>query len=311
MSSCSRPVQPQHARCFGFTLPEVLVVVGVIAILIAVVLPALRGGLDTAQVAKSRSRLRQIHHWMTNYSSEHRDYIVPSRFNYQTAATTYPVKVRSSDCLPNEWRYRGTWTDILWTYADLGATQALVDPNDSTCIDKYRFDSPDHAVYEAEASYDGNPFRSAALNQKNMVVGNNLGSGAKPFGTGAAESGMPGYFAANNFFNADPDMPGYQTSWTTAKWWVNGQIRFPERSMYLVDSFAGETIDPIEEAYFNFDPANPNPAQQTCEVDFRYHQSCLMMFMDGHSEIQNLFYDLDDLEKNRRVRVRKLDERNP
>ena len=133
---------------------------------------------------------------------------------------------------------------------------------------------------------------------------------AMDMGPGAYEPGLPGFFAANNFFNADPD------SMTFNGWWSNGQMRYPDRSMYLVDSVAGEVIEDscdVGECTgcnpWNNDPTPPDPAS-TLEVDFRYGDLCLMLFIDGHVEPQSRWDTLDDLqqpEANRNIRVQNLD----
>lgn len=301
----------------GFTLPEVMVVMGVIAVLLAVLLPALTGAMNTADMAKSQSRLKQIGHWMTLYSQENRDHIVPSQFNYQDPAipgqpyANYPVKVRSHSGL-GSLRYKGTWTDILWTYNDLGKTQAL----DNVVQDMYRFDSPDEKVYEANPGYDENPFRAAAVNRRPFMVTGVPGSGPKPFGTGASEESLPGYFAANNFFNADrdapplanpdPAMPATPTP-ANGRWYVNGQIKAPDRSMYLVDSLAGETIEAEPEPFDTITDTDGNGYPDYLEVDFRYNGDvCLMLFLDGHSTPEPTWDNLTDLQLNRNIRVQNL-----
>ena len=114
--------------------------------------------------------------------------------------------------------------------------------------------------------------------------------GPKPFGDGAQETGYPGYFAANDFF----DSTGEDDRWVT-----NAQIRFPAQSMYLVDSFVGEVIadEPV--------PFDDTKDPSTLEVDFRYGDMCLMLFLDGHVEAETVWMDLDELSK-RRVRVTEL-----
>src|SRR5262245_14085265 len=57
----------------GFTLPEVLAVVAVIALLIALIMPALTGAMRTSELAKSQNNMKQISLWMTTYSGENRD----------------------------------------------------------------------------------------------------------------------------------------------------------------------------------------------------------------------------------------------
>ena len=309
----------------GFTIPEVLVVVGVIAVLIAVILPALFGAKRTADMTKSMSNLRQIATWMRQYSSEQREYIVPSQFDYSASATSgYPVKVRSNAGLTAAGlRYKGTWSDILWTYAGLGESSALIDPADSGNTDKYLYDSPDRQIFDSDPNFES-PLRAAAPNTREYRFACAAGTGPLPFGSGASEMNLPGFFAANNFFNADPAAPPYvNPDGTTVptppggRWYTTGQIRSPSRSMYLVDSFAGETINPVEivggERPFDttklWDCAGTgSPTTAPAQVDFRYNGVCLMLFLDDHVDQQAEWTDLAELESNRRLKIRNLDQ---
>jgi prepilin-type N-terminal cleavage/methylation domain-containing protein len=270
---------------FAFSLTELLVVIAIIAVLLALLLPALAGVRASGQMTASMANLRQLGTWMQMYSTDNREFIVPSQFDYSAFAennSLYPGKVRSAlnpPLISDECRrFCGTWTDILWTYFDLAAESAMVVGNQN-----YLYDSPDVLLYDSLGSDDyPNPFRSAAVNSHNALqgsgnvpdVGGSNSGIMLPFGTGANDKGRPGYFAANNFFRQDAD-PG--------SWWTTGQIRMPERSMYLVDSYYGEVIDPIPEAYDAL-PAPPH-ADTTLQVDFRYGgETCLMLFLDGHDE---------------------------
>ncbi len=281
------------ARNAGFTIPELLVVIGVIAVLIAVLLPALLGAKRTADMAKSQSNLKQIATWMRMYSSENREYIVPSQFNYSASAAPpvgYPVKVRSDAGL-GALRYQGTWSDIIWTYASLGESAGA----NALMPAQYAYDSPDRAVYDANASYDENVLRAAAPNSSDFPP-DSTGTGPKPFGTGAAEITLPGFFAANNFFNTGPN---------NTTWFTTGQIKAPDRSLYIVDSFAGETIEPLAAPYDNVAPGPGLP--KTVEVDFRYSGACLILFLDGHISAQTAWTNLNEVQGNRRIKVQNLD----
>ena len=57
----------------GFTLVELLVVIGIIAVLIAVLLPALNKARESAQRANCLSNLRQLHVSMVEYSLKFKD----------------------------------------------------------------------------------------------------------------------------------------------------------------------------------------------------------------------------------------------
>ncbi len=63
----------------GFTLIELLVVVSIIALLIAVLLPALSGARKQARAVKCLSQLRVLGQALVMYQIEHRDVLVPGR----------------------------------------------------------------------------------------------------------------------------------------------------------------------------------------------------------------------------------------
>jgi type II secretory pathway pseudopilin PulG len=281
----------RHARATGFTLVEVLVVIGVIAALIAILAAALSGVFRTTKFVSATNNLKQIATYMNLYSNDERDYIVPSQFDYYLAANTGgAVKVRSDSRPQVGEQFKGTWTDILWTVFEVGSfPEAGLAPPAGLGND-YRYDSPDKALYELEsvkANGIQNPFRSPVLNTKSTPGGND----PRPYGNGADEQSLPGFFAANNFFDS-----------TTNGFFTTGQIKVPERSVYLVDSFAGEVIEDEDKPW--------NVAGGTSDVDFRYENSCLFLFLDGHvSSLQTPWTNLDSLEEKRQVRIRNLDQR--
>ena len=151
-----------------------------------------------------------------------------------------------------------------------------------------------------------NVFRSAAENTANFVPSGGIGNQPipplpTPFGDGARELGRPGYFAANNFFDANPNHDDNG-------WYTTAQIKIPEQSMYLVDSFYGETI---EDEPGPFDRQAPPPPDEddppTIEADFRYSgKTCLMLFLDGHVQPQGIWKNLAELQDSRQIRVQNL-----
>jgi len=278
----------------GMTLTELLVVMGGIAVLMALLFPALAGVRRSAFMANSMSNLRQVAVWMRMYSGDNREFIVPSQFDYSD--NLYPGKVRSQFTIGAA--NKGTWADILWTVNEVGVLPGMVGPAGHD----YRFDSPDKTVYKEMGTYHANVLRSAASNSKDLAGGDGL---AKPFGTGAAERGLPGFFAANNFFNADPFSPTFnETPGSQQGFWTTGQIKAPDRSMYLVDSFAGEVIEARAEPYQRVVVAPGGP--ETLEVDFRYSGVCLMLFLDGHVGPEGMWTNLLELQTKRQVRITHL-----
>ncbi len=301
----------RNDRRRGFTITELLVVIGLIVLLIGILLPALASVKSSGLMAKSMANMRQIATWMRLYSTDNREFIVPSQFDYSD--NSYPGKVRATleadtgDPIPPQQGPRnvGTWTDILWVVNDVASFPGAVEASGHD----YSFDSPDIVLYDILGEDVPNPFRSAAENTLDFVPrAGEPGFGGrtplpKPFGAGAKERGRPGFFAANNFFDANPNNTD-----TFNGWFTTAQIKVPEQSMYLVDSFYGEIIQDEEDAVvggpYDRDPTLDPP---TIEVDFRYAgETCLMLFMDGHVQPQGIWKNLAELQTSRRIRVENL-----
>ena len=61
----------------GFTLVELLVVVGIIAVLVAILLPALARAREQANTVKCMSNLRQIGQYVALYQTENNNHVLP------------------------------------------------------------------------------------------------------------------------------------------------------------------------------------------------------------------------------------------
>lgn len=67
----------RHARTSAFTLVELLVVIGIIAVLISILLPALGRVREQGKTAACLSNLRQIGHALQTYATANNGYLVP------------------------------------------------------------------------------------------------------------------------------------------------------------------------------------------------------------------------------------------
>ncbi|MGI9014012.1 MAG: type II secretion system protein [Phycisphaerales bacterium] len=274
MKQVNRVPQPR-----AFTIVELLVVVGLIVILIAILVPSLFAARGAASRTDAMSRLKQIGEWSTLYSNESRQYLVPAVFDYSTNPVSGAVRSNvSADGLPIN---VGTWTDILWSkYVDVQFDDAVSGGPGHN----YEVDSPDDALHSVIPTYDDDPFRSP----ENNSLGNNRGK--------------LGYFAMNLFFDS--------TRNGNNNWYTIGQIRQPDRSLSVIDSFGGvapaNSIDK-ETILDDYGPWGVDYGGLVDQkVDYRYAGEALALFLDGHVEGVGEVDDLDELEQDRKVKVRNL-----
>src|SRR5881398_3217342 len=68
----------QAHRRFGFTLVELLVVIGIIALLVGILLPSLSRARDQSRTVYCMSNQRQLHQAILLYGTMYRGYCLPA-----------------------------------------------------------------------------------------------------------------------------------------------------------------------------------------------------------------------------------------
>jgi len=262
----------------AFTMVEILVVVSIIAVLVAFLLVALSGSQLAAQTAKANVKMKEIGTWMSLWSGDHNSQIMPSQFDYtEEAMSGATVRVRLDVDAPDDnandsdtrGQYQGTWTDILWTANNLHQTFGLHDKNSESGKLRWETDAPDNDIYEFHDTFD-HPFRSTFNN------------------TRGPDTDLPGYFAANDFFDSrsDNDSDG-DTSSSVDRYYTYAMMNAPARSIYLIDSMFGAVISDDAESWDGAVSSGGGPVTQdqvlasTGEIDFRYGDECMALTLDG------------------------------
>ncbi len=109
----------------AFTLVELLVVIGIIALLISILLPALNAANEAARTTACLSNLRQIGQAFATYAADNKGDVVP-------------LACDAGALMPDTNNFKENWTTILvagkyLTYPSAGMNAVPTEPNVLTC----------------------------------------------------------------------------------------------------------------------------------------------------------------------------------
>jgi len=200
------------SRRAGFTLIELLVVIAIIAILSALLLPALQGAKESGRSAQCMSNLRLIGVAIRLYADDYNDYVVPM---HHPGGVTGPMGT--------DWT-RGGWVWILRTsgYAKDGGSES---PDGGRAKGEGIFRCPTYSARTPRAANGVYAIKDISWYRTHYALnewiswpgfyGSPMGSWAKfaQFGQPtrtylAADAFIPGHMTANNWYIATHSMNG-------------------------------------------------------------------------------------------------------
>jgi prepilin-type N-terminal cleavage/methylation domain-containing protein/prepilin-type processing-associated H-X9-DG protein len=254
---------PAPMRSKGFTLIELLVVIAIIAILAAMLLPALSKAKAKAQAVKCMSATRQVMLGWRMYADDNNDLLAPNDYPYLTVFS--PLPAAEKEKIKN-WVV-GTMSTLTSPF-DSYNSSILVDPQYSLLGGYIK--SGDVFRCPADTSTAGTTGRPRVRSiSMNSAVGSRwTGTPARP-----ARSAVGGGWLSGSGYN-DPD-PNYLTYGKMSSFNRPG----PANTWVLMD----ENPIPINDASL----AITMNINQIVDQPARYHNNAAgIAFADGHSIVQ-------------------------
>jgi prepilin-type processing-associated H-X9-DG protein/prepilin-type N-terminal cleavage/methylation domain-containing protein len=143
--SLAAPGKPKSSH--AFTLVELLVVIGIIAVLIGVLLPALNKARQQSQSVACLSNMRQLGQGLVMFTQEHKGYLPKGWFNARPAATGNANDVVASDYSASDnWGFRFPmygWDYVMLQYVGK-SKNVFACPTDTEPQMRGLFDNPQY-----------------------------------------------------------------------------------------------------------------------------------------------------------------------
>jgi len=197
-----------NMRPAGFTLIELLVVIAIIAILAAMLLPALAKAKQKAQSISCMGNTKQMALGWRMYADDNNDLLAPNDSPYTTAYATMATKVQNKNWVVGT---MAVGLDAVDKPFKSGQVSELLDPN--SVLSSYL---PNRALYHCPADNYNDPYAGNEVHVRsysmNSAVGTIFGSSTVMGGTEPRPVGSPvggGWLSGSTYVN------GLNPTWLT------------------------------------------------------------------------------------------------
>jgi len=255
---------PRRVQFHAFSLIELLVVISIIALILAMLLPALSGARQHSQSTLCLTRLRQLCMGWHMYADDHNDNIVAGRYFNASGGASNPANWYD---VGNGLKLRPRWVALMGKYV---GEFAFARP--STSQDRQDYDSK---VYQCPAVPEWMDERNYAYGYNHQFLGNGRKTNGQFHNYPVNRSQLYSFgttVMATDCMGTAAGLPAGQR-----KSYNNGGTGFAEMGNH------GWTLDPPRltptSERGTGDPGSPRTA-----VDPRHLARCNVVFCDGHGE---------------------------